>query len=222
MRPRKTEYEQQTLSTFKLRKVLTIAQLCALLRLSVPTVRRRLKEWRAPSSYNASGRYYTLPSIPAFDKKGLWRYHGAFFSKHGTLKNTVIHLARIGERGLSNAELEAILGLNPNSSLPQCKELRGLRREKHKREVLYFSADEEVYRRQRCARFPPEPTAPKLPPDALGIIILVELVKNPRSTTEQLSAMLRSQGYRIDDTLIENLCEHHGLKKKLNTRLPKH
>lgn len=223
MRPRKTEHERQTLSAFKLRKVLTIAQLCALLRLSVPTVRRRLKEWRALSSYNASGRYYTLPSIPAFDKRGLWRYHGAFFSKHGTLKNTVIHLVRIGHRGLSNAELEGILGLNPNSSLPQCKELRGLRKEKHKRQVLYFSAEEEVYRRQRGTRFPPEPTALKLPPDALGIIILVEVVKNPRSTTQQLSAMLRSQGYRIDDALIENLLEHHGLsKKKLNTRSSKH
>jgi len=223
MRPRKTEHERQTLSAFKLRKVLAITQLCALLRLSVPTVRRRLKEWRALSSYNASGRYYTLPSIPAFDKKGLWRYHGAFFSKHGTLKNTVIHLVRIGQRGLSNAELEGILGLNPNSSLPQCKELRGLRKEKHKRQVLYFSADEEVYRRQRRTRFPPEPTAPKLPPDALGVIILVELVKNPRSTTQQLSAMIRSRGYRIEEALIESLLEHHGLsKKKRNMRLQKH
>ena len=223
MRPRKTEHERQTLSAFTLRKVLAIAQLCALLRLSVPTVRRRLKEWRALSSYNASGRYYTLPSIPAFDKKGLWRYHGAFFSKHGTLKNTVIHLVRIGQRGLSNAELEGILGLNPNSSLPQCKELRGLRKEKHKRQVLYFSADEEVYRRQRRTRFPPEPTALKLPPDALGVIILVELVKNPRSTTQQLSAMIRSRGYRIEEALIESLLEHHGLsKKKRNMRSPKH
>ena len=223
MRPRKTEHERQTLSAFKLRKVLAITQLCALLRLSVPTVRRRLKEWRALSSYNASGRYYTLPSIPAFDKKGLWRYHGAFFSKHGTLKNTVIHLVRIGQRGLSNAELEGILGLNPNSSLPQCKELRGLRKEKHKRQVLYFSADEEVYRRQRRTRFPPEPTALKLPPDALGVIILVELVKNPRSTTQQLSAMIRSRGYRIEEALIESLLEHHGLsKKKRNMRLQKH
>jgi hypothetical protein len=223
MRPRKTEHERQTLSAFKLRKVLTIGELCALLRVSVPTVRRRLKEWRALSSYNGSGRYHTLPLIPAFDKRGLWSYHGAFFSKHGTLKNTVIHLVRISDKGLSNAELEGILGLNPNSSLPQCKELRGLRREKDKRQVLYFCAEEEVYRRQRGARFPPEPTALKLPPDALGIIILVELVKNPRSTTQRLSARLRSQGYPIEEALIENLLEHHGLsKKKRNTRSPKH
>jgi len=64
MRPRRTEYEPQTLSAFKLRKVLTIAQLCARLRLSVPTVRRRLKQWRTLSSYNASGRYYRGLSKP--------------------------------------------------------------------------------------------------------------------------------------------------------------
>jgi len=220
MRPRKTEHERETIDAFKQNKILTISVLCALLRFSVPTVRRRLKEWRALSSYNYSGGYYTLPSIPEFDKKGLWKYQGAFFSKHGTLKNTVIHLVEISSGGLSNSELEKILGVNPNSSLPQCKELAGIKKEKHNRQVVYFSAEEQMYRRQKHNRFPPEPTTRKLPSDALSIIILVELVKNPRSTPEQLSDMLRREGYQIDGALIENLLEKHGLnKKKPNTRL---
>jgi hypothetical protein len=54
-------------------------------------------------------------------------------------------------------------------------------------------------------------------------MILVELVKNPGRTTPQLSAMLRSRGYRIEDALLEGFLEHHGLsKKKRNTRSPKH
>ncbi|MBA7675009.1 hypothetical protein ES703_83237 [subsurface metagenome] len=219
MRPRKTEHEQQTLGAFKLRRVLTITELSAQLHFSVPTVRRRLKEWRALSSYNHSGRYYTLPSIPDFNKKGLWKHQGAFFSKHGTLKNTVIHLARIATGGLSNSQLEGILGVNPNSSLPQCKGLPGLKREKHGRQVVYFSADEEVRGRQKRNRFPPEPTTPKLPPDALGIIIVVGLIKNPDSSPAELGDMLRKEGYEIDSAMIENLLEHYGLsKKKLNTR----
>ena len=213
MRPKKTDRNQQTINAFKQHKVLTFTAISSMLLLSIATVRRRLKEWGALSSYNRSGQYYTLPSIPEFNKQGLWRHEGAFFSKHGTLKNTVIHLVRISKRGLSNSELEKILGINPNSYLPQCRQLAGVRREKHKRQVVYFSADEEVYRRQKKKRFPPEPTALKLPPDALGIIILVALVKNPSSTPAELSDMLQRTGYEINAQGIENFFEYHGIKK---------
>jgi len=213
MRPRKTEHDQETINAFKQHRVLTIVDLCALLRFSIATVRRRLKEWGALSSYNHSGRYYTLSSIPEFNKKGLWKYKGIFFSKHGTLKNTVIHLVQISSRGLSNSELEEILGINPNSYLPQCKQLRGVKREKHNRQGVYFSADEQLYQRQKQNRFPPEPTVLKLPPDALGIIVLVELAKHPNSTPAELSDMLRRDGYEIDAHMTENLFEYHGLKK---------
>lgn len=217
MRPRKTEHDQETIKAFKQQKVLTIIVLCTLLHCSIATIRRRLKEWSAISSYNKSGRYYTLPSIPKFNKKGLWKHQGIFFSKHGTLKNTVIHLVQISSRGLSNSELEKILGINPNSYLPQYKQLAGVKREKHKRQVVYFAADEKAYQQQKQNRFPPEPTALKLPPDALGIIVLVELVKNPNKTVAELSNMLRREGYKIDVDMIENFFKHHGLtKKKLN------
>ena len=216
MRPRKTDRNQQTINDFKQHKVLTFAEICLLLQLSIATVRRRLKEWGALSSYNKSGQYYTLPSIPEFNKQGLWEHEGAFFSKYGTLKNTVIHLVQVSNRGLSNSELEDILGINPNSYLPQCKQLAGVRREKHKRQVVYFSADKELYQQQKQNRFPPEPTALKLPPDAITIIVLVELIKHSGSTPAELSDMLRREGYKIDAHMIDNLLEHHGLKKKLN------
>jgi len=217
MRPRKTERDRLTLDAFRQRKVLTITAVCTLLQLSIATVRRRLKQWQALSSYNESGRYYTLASIPEFNKHGLWSYHGALFSKHGTLKNTVVHLVRLSAGGLSNAELEQILGINPNSYLPQLKELGGVRREKHKRQVVYFSSDGEQYQRQHANRFPPEPTALNLPPDAIAIIVLVHLIKHPSSTPGELSRRLGREGYDIDPGIIENLFDHHGLKKKLNT-----
>ena len=216
MRPRKTERDQQAIDAFKQHKVLTFETLYSLLLLSVATVRRRLKEWGALSSYNRSGKYYTLPLIPEFNKQGLWRHEGVFFSKHGTLKNTVIHLVQISKKGLSNSELEEILGINPNSYLPQCKHLTGVRREKHKRQVVYFSANKELYQQQKQHRFPPEPTALKLPPDVIAIIILVEFIKHPDSTPVQLSKMLRRESYEIGIEMIDNLFEYHGLKKKPN------
>jgi hypothetical protein len=216
MRPRKTEHDRLTLDAFNQQKVLTIAALCTLLQLSIATVRRRLKDWEVLSSYNKSGQYYTLPSIPQFNKHGLWSYQGALFSRHGTLKNTVVHLVRLSAGGLSNAELEQILGINPNSYLPQLKQLAGVRKEKHKRQVVYFSSHDEQYRRQQANRFPPEPAALKLPPDAIAIIVLVRLIKHPSNTPAELSQMLGREGYDIEPGIIENLFEHYGLKKKRN------
>jgi hypothetical protein len=213
MRPRKTNHNQQTIDVFKQHKILTFTEICLVMQLSVATVRRRLKEWKVISSYNKKGKYYTLPSIPQFNKQGLWKYEGAFFSKHGTMKNTIIHLVQISKSGLSSSELADILSVNPNSYLPQFKQIEGVRKEKHKREMVYFSSDEEVYQRQKKNRFPPEPTTLKLPPDAISIIILVELIKNPSSTPAELSQTLIQSGYNISIQEIENLFESHGLKK---------
>ena len=213
MRPKKTIHNQQTIAVFKEHKVLTFTEVCSSLQLSRATVRRRLKEWEVMSSYNKSGQYYTLPLIPKFNKQGLWKYEGAFFSKHGTMKNTIIHLVLISQSGLSSSELEEILGINPNSYLPQCKQLEGIRKEKYKREVVYFSADEEVYQRQKKNRFPPKPTALKLPPDAISIIVLVEFIKNPGSTPPELSQSLIRAGHNVNTQEIENLFECHSLKK---------
>jgi len=113
MKKRNVELDEHAIKTFALKKVLTIAELTRLLVCSIITVRRRLKEWRAYTSYNKNGRYYTLPSIPKFNKRGIWTYKDIFFSRYGTLKNTIIALATKSKKGLTHSELEEIIGMNP-------------------------------------------------------------------------------------------------------------
>ena len=214
MRPRKIQYEKDTISAFKLKKVVTISELSETLHCSFSTVRRRLKEWKALTSYNKNGRYYTLPGIPKFTRKGLWKHRDIFFSKHGTLKKTIVHFVRTSRKGLSNSELEEILGINPNAYIPQFGELVGFKKERYKRKVIYFSSEEEIYKSQKQNRFPPESSAPKLPPDAMTIIILVELIQNPGISIEALSSRLHDQGYKIEANTIGNLFKHYNISKK--------
>lgn len=219
MRPRKTQHEADAISTFKLKKVITIHELSKILHCSFSTSRRRLKDWKALTSYNKSGSYYTLPYIPKFSKKGLWSHRGVFFSKHGTFKNTIIHFVRTSHKGLSNSEIEEILGVNPNSFIPQYQELAELKRERHKREIVYFSSEEEIYKLQKERRFPKEPSAPKLLPDAITIEILVELIRNPGISIEELLSRVHEKGYEIEASSVGSLLEHHNIpKKKLSTR----
>lgn len=213
-------FEETVLSSFRTKKVLTIQELSELLSCSNITSRRRLKKWQALTSYNRNNSYYTLPSIPIFNRKGLWQYHGIFFSKHGTCKQTVIHLVQQSEKGLSNKELGEVLGENPNSLLAHFKEISGLTKERDGRDIVYFSSDEEVFRQQQRKRFPPEGAAWELPPDADAIIILVELIHHPRMSINELTAQLQGKGHTFKAESITALFKKHGItKKKQNTRL---
>ena len=214
MRTRDVQKEQKALPAFRHNKVMTVPQLTRLLHCSPTTVRRRLKEWKVYTSYNKNGQYYTLPSVPQFSKKGLWSYRGIFFSKYGTLKNTIIRFVRASEKGLTNGELAEIIGVNPQSFMPQFKQLPEIRREKVGRQVVYYSSDSQVYQTQKENRFPPEPPLGTLPPDAQSIAILVERIRNPKISTAELSQILSRKGYAIGEETIHSLFAYHGLLKK--------
>lgn len=211
--------EETVLTIFRVKKILTIQELSQLLNCSNITSRRRLKQWQAYTSYNKNNRYYTLPAIPIFNKKGIWQFQGVFFSKHGTCKQTVVHLVHRSEKGLSNKELAEVLGENPNSLLAHFKEIPGLKKERHTRDIVYFSSDEAVYRQQKRNRFPPEGTAGELPTNAQTISILVEFIHHPHLSIDELTTQLQGKGYTFAAENIAALFTKHGIgKKKRNTR----
>ena len=75
--------EDKARNAFRRRKILTLDEVGELIDSSIHTARRRLKKWRAHTSYNRNGRYYALPDVPEFDADGLWQCEGVFFSQHG-------------------------------------------------------------------------------------------------------------------------------------------
>jgi len=182
-------------------------------------VRRRLKEWDAYTSYNKNGRYYTLPSILKFNKNGIWQYQDIYFSRYGTLKNTVIALTVKSKKGLNHAELSEIIGLNPKYFMARFTELSGVKKERYKNHIVYFSSDPSEYEAQRRKRFPPEPSAAKLPPDVHAIIILVELIHHPGMSIDALAAQLQEKGHTIEAGSIAALFSKYRIdKKKLSTQ----
>src|ERR1022692_4815634 len=86
-------------------KVITLPELMAELRTSLPTLRRRLKVWGALASFNHNSRFYTLPERPRFDEHGLWFHRDIGFSRHGHLPQTIVALVGQSPAGLSAAEL---------------------------------------------------------------------------------------------------------------------
>ena len=209
------EKERQTLAFFRGSRIITVTQLAQHLDCSIPTVRNRLRSWRALTSYNRNGRYYALPNVAAFDEHGLWRYKGVCFSRWGTLKNTVRHLVRNSSMGLDASEIGRLVGLPPRSFMAQLPNVPGLRREKDEKRFVYYADEEHIYRSQKSRRAGESKKMPKeLPSDAEAIFILVDRIKHPEFSAQLCAQRLRKKGKRISTVAIRNLLAYHGIEKK--------
>lgn len=207
--------EKHVLQKFKRQTVITITQLVQLLQCSVITARRRLKKWKVYNSINKNGRYYTLPKVPVFDANGLWQYQTILFSKHGNLKQTIIQIIRQAPTGLSAADIAKMVALAPSSSLfAQIKNAAGIRREKHRGRFIYFSDNPAIYKRQKQQWALNRQSNINWPTDAEAVVILVQLIKHPGISLEQLAAKIALHGQRIAPEVLGSFLQSHGLLKK--------
>ena len=75
---------------FRHKRVLTLEPLeLSLGNPSRATLFRKLEQIGYLSSYSHRGKYYTLRSIPRFNRYGLWTWHKIGFSRFGNLLKTV-------------------------------------------------------------------------------------------------------------------------------------
>lgn len=199
-----------TLKIIKKIKVFTVNQLGSFLDCSIPCVRLKLKQWKAYTSYNQNGKYYTLHETPIFDSNGLWFYENIYFSKYGNLKETVVKFIRTSESGLTGAQIGELLKLSPRSFLHHFQNVSGIRREKHEGVFTYFSDEQDIYLRQIKKII----ITVELPTDADSIIILVEFIKHPNVPIEVLTTILVEKGVNIGYEVIFNFLEYHDLLKK--------
>lgn len=201
----------------RIKKVVTLAELMLNLNCSRRTAQRRLAQWEVISSYNQNGRFYTLPDIPKFDANGLWRYRGVFFSKFGSLPETFVELVARSPAGLAASEAGELLGLRPSSFLWSLREHPALRREKHRGRYLYLSSDPDRSRAQRQQRDLMRGAA-RLPTDSEAVAILIEKIKHPSLSDEELSRRLEKQKVFIETGILHDFFLRHNLAVKKTPR----
>jgi len=204
------------LNVFRKEKIMTIKRLTGLLNSSNRTGQRRLQQWHTYTSYNQNGRYYVLPDIPKFDKNGLWKYKGIFFSRHGNLTQTITALVNTSQNGLTVSETSKFVGVALSSFMVDGRKALPLRRDKVAGRFVYFAFDETVYHRQKEKRQKHDTytNLTELPSNAEAVIILVERIKWPKLSIENLCKRLKRKGHQIDHATIQGLFEYHGLQKK--------
>lgn len=206
---------ENALMAFRKNKVMTLEDLKTLLCCSMITARRRLKDWQTFTSYNQNGRYYTLPHIPKFDTHGLWYYRNIGFSKHGNLKQTIVHFVGNSEQGLSAWSIGKLLGFAVHPLLPRMEKNNVLCREKIQGNFIYFSSDKVVSDKQISSykAFASNKQQTDLPCH-IAVQVLVEGIKHPEVDWELLVKRLQSRGVQVSLPEVISFLKFHGVEKK--------
>jgi hypothetical protein len=135
------------------RRVATIDELKRALGTTVDmTVYRKLKSVAYTTSYSHRGRFYALLEVAHFDRKGLWSYGGAHFSKFGSLLDTAARFVIRSKQGCYAAELAGELQVNVKEPLLKLVNAGRLAREDVAGIFLYCDADPERRREQTLLR----------------------------------------------------------------------
>ena len=198
-------------------KVFSIGEVASVLTCSIPNARIKLKQWRAYTSYNQNGKYYTLPEVPQFNHHGLWWYKDVSFSRHGNLKKTIIHLVKVSPSGLSGRQLGELLGLLPQSFLHHFRRCPGIYREKHGGVFVYFSDTDELYEKQLQQRSSliSRRVAIVTISDFEAVMILVAIIRHHGISAEDISVLPEIKKGKMKPASIQGFMEYHGLLKKI-------
>ena len=204
---------QHLVSLFTQKPCWMIEPLAAQLHYSIPSVRRFLTETGYYSSFTHNGGWYTLRSIPRFGQDELWFYNNIGFSRTGSLTKTLIELTTRSPAGLSAEQLGEKLRCRCHSVLVHLYRQGRLQREKQGRSYLYFAAELQTAAGQRQALARQRLQAIQLPAE-IAVLLLVEFIRNPESTFDQLAKKIRdSKNVTLNVAQIERFFEQHGLKK---------
>lgn len=213
--------ETKTVHYFRKVKIITLAALMSLLGCSRRTTQRRLKQWQCLTSYNRNGSYYALPAVVEFDENGIWGCQGVYFSRYGSLPQTVVAVIKHSPAGMSCAELGNVLKMNAHSFIWSLVKDHRLSREKMQGSFVYMAVEEQIKAQQRKNRLELAAFPCRQLTDADAVTALVELVKNPHLGCAELAARIGDRALSASRESIEQFFLQRGLlSAQKKTALP--
>ena len=202
---------------FKHKRVARLPELRKALRVrSRTTVFFALKTVGYYSSYSHAGRYYTLAHIPRFDEHGLWSHGQVHFSKHGTLRDTVVALVQQAPGGYSHEQLQVLLCVRLHDTLRHLVATELLSRKRFGAVFVYLSTDDERAAEQLRYREETDRAIAEMlrvATDEEVVEVLVEALKEAPEipAPERVARRLVARGIRLEPHHVKQVYEEHGL-----------
>ena len=192
-------------------KCWTIQELTHFLNYSTISIRRFLKEIGYYSSFTHNSMWYTLHSIPTFNKRGLWFYQDIGFSKHGNLKQTIFNFVSKSTQGLTAKDLFEILLIPCHPVLNQMYKRNKIDRFNTQRGFVYLSIDNKKRQRQlnrlQLQLFTVKESE-SLNAQA-AVYVLVEYIKRPEASVVELSKAVEKRKVKASPEAITILFKEH-------------
>jgi len=147
-------FHPETVATFlKRRKIATLGEIGEAMGSASPrTIFRNLSRVEYLSSYSHRGKFYTLRSIARFSSEGLWNVRSVWFSRFGTLLDTVVAWVQRSEAGYDADELTSALHVETKHALTRTVRQGRLQRDVIGNRYVYFAADDTTAHQQRKHR----------------------------------------------------------------------
>lgn len=204
------------LSLFDQKKCWTIEEISQYLDYSLISIRRFLKAIGYYSSFTDNSKWYTLLTIPSFNKKGLWFYQKIGFSMHGNLNQTILHFINTSPQGLTAKKLSNIISTSCSPVLNVMYKKKQIDRFKTTKGFVHISIEENIKRLQlkRIEALIPDKKIKRLNPQT-AIFVLVEFIKHPRISFVELSKAVEKKQVKAPPEAIAQLFKEHDLKKTL-------
>ena len=192
---------------FDQKKCWTIAELTHSLNYSTISIRRFLLNIGYYSSFTHNSMWYTLNSIPTFNKRGLWFYQEIGFSKHGNLKQTIFNFVSKSPQGLTAKELFEILMIPCHPILNQMYNKNQIDRFNTQRGFVYLSIDDkkrQVQVKRIQSQLITVKEAEPLNAQA-AVYVLVEYIKRPEASAIELSKAVEKRQVKVSPEAISLL-----------------
>lgn len=194
-----------------------IDALCSALKTqSRMSVFRRLSAMGYFTSYTHAGRFYTLRSLPAFDRDGLWCHEGVCFATHGTLKSTVLHLVEQSDSGRTQHELQVRLRIRVHNTLLDLVRQKRIGREPWVGQYLYVSPDATRASAQLALRRTQAANRATIEVATSAVIeVLLDLIRSAGVNVDArcVSERLRGKDVVVTPEQVEEIFSRHGVKK---------
>jgi len=209
---------------FKKNLVLRLKEVMEYMNRSRTSIIRYLNETGYFASYNHAGEFYTLKTIPEFDSYGLWKYKDAYFSQHGSLRDTAIALVEKSENGYTHSELREMLGLRMYNTLLDLANEGLIIRNEHNGEFVYVSCEQgemQISARRNMPKKIKEKKAaakraPRITP-AAGLNETIEVLLafiNGHTEPSSVYGYLHRKGILVTPKQIQAIFECYDLGKK--------
>ena len=179
---------------------------------------RDLKKVELLTSYSHAGQHHALKSMVKFNPNGLWFYEQIYFSKYGTLKNTLVQIVSNSPAGMTHKELKTVLRIQVQNPLTHLIKTDRLQRRSLANQVfVYLAHDDSVAQTQWQKRVAlnEKELSVTLPSETIIIDILLEIIRGHERILdeEKLSSNLKQRGISLQQSQLVYVLTYYDIKK---------